>query len=378
MSGCPFHLQKSSQAIDVPGDPARDYAFLAEVYGDKSDQAGLRQAVFAAARERGEPAPLDERELTAAGRIAWRNHARCIGRLYWRTLIVRDRRNLVEPDAIAAELAAHLRAAQNGGSIRSILTVFAPAAGTGRRGPRIWNQQLCGYAGYRSPDGQVLGDPRNAAFTSKALELGWTPPAHRSAFDLLPWILSGPDGRPHLFPIPDGLVQEVVINHPDHPGFAELGLRWYAVPAIADMRLRIAGTDFGAAPFNGWYMGTEIAARNLADTDRYNLLPEVARCLGLDTRRARTLWQDRALVELNRAVLHSYERDQVKLVDHHTASEEFMHFLELERKAGREVSARWDWIVPPLSPATTRVFHTPMREFAVSPDFLPADQSPAF
>jgi nitric-oxide synthase len=377
MSGCPFHLQKSLETIEVPAKPASDYAFLAEVYGTDSDEAGLRRAVIEAARERGEPAPLTERELTAAGRIAWRNHARCIGRLYWRTLVVRDRRNLVEPDAIAAELAAHLRAAQNGGNIRSILTVFAPAAGKGRKGPRIWNQQLCGYAGYRASDGSVLGDPRNAALTAKALELGWSAPAQRSAFDLLPWILSGPDGRPHLFPLPEDLVQEVVIEHPDHPGFAELGLRWYAVPAIADMRLRIAGTDFGAAPFNGWYMGTEIAARNLADTDRYNLLPEVARCLGLDTRRARTLWQDRALVELNRAVLHSYERDQVKLVDHHTASEEFMHFLQLERKAGREVSARWDWIVPPLSPATTRVFHTPMWEFPVSPDFLAAEPNPA-
>ena len=78
----------------------------------------MRRAVIEAARERGEPAPLTERELTAAGRIAWRNHARCIGRLYWRTLVVRDRRNRVEPDAIAAELAAHLRAAQNGGNIR--------------------------------------------------------------------------------------------------------------------------------------------------------------------------------------------------------------------------------------------------------------------
>ena len=220
MSGCPFHLQKSLETIEVPAEPASDYAFLAEVYGTDSDEAGLRRAVIEAARERGEPAPLTERELTAAGRIAWRNHARCIGRLYWRTLVVRDRRNRVEPDAIAAELAAHLRAAQNGGNIRSILTVFAPAAGKGRKGPLIWNQQLCGYAGYRASYGSVLGDPRNAALTAKALELGWSAPARRSAFDLLPWILSGPDGRPHLFPLPEDLVQEVVIEHPVHPGFA--------------------------------------------------------------------------------------------------------------------------------------------------------------
>ena len=46
-----------------------------------------------------------------------------------------------------------------------------------------------------------------------------------------------------------------------------------------------------------------------------------------------------------------------------------MRFLEREQQLGREVSARWDWIVPPMSGATTRVFHTPMREFPTTPDF---------
>ena len=58
--------------------------------------------------------------------------------------------------------------------------------------------------------------------------------------------------------------------------FAELGLRWHAVPAISNMRLTIGGVHYPLAPFNGWYMGTEIGARNLADADRYNLLPAVA------------------------------------------------------------------------------------------------------
>ncbi|MGJ5752075.1 stage II sporulation protein E [Streptomyces puniciscabiei] len=87
-------------------------------------------------------------------------------------------------------------------------------------------------------------------------------------------------------------------------GFAALGLRWYAVPAVSDMSLEIGGVTYPAAPFNGWYMGTEIGSRNLADTDRYNLLPAVAELFGLDTRNERTLWRDRALVELNLAVLH--------------------------------------------------------------------------
>jgi nitric-oxide synthase len=161
----------------------------------------------------------------------------------------------------------------------------------------------------------------------------------------------------------------VRLRHPSHPWFEQLGLRWYAVPVVSNMSLHAAGTDFPAAPFNGWYMGTEIGARNLADTHRYNLLPVIADRMGLDRRRSRDLWLDRALLELNAAVLHSYEAEGVKLIDHHGASEEFMRFMEREQAAGREVSARWDWIVPPISGAATRVFHTPMREFATTPDF---------
>src|SRR6266436_6368552 len=35
-----------------------------------------------------------EPELTFAAQVAWRNSARCIGRLYWRSLRVRDRRHI--------------------------------------------------------------------------------------------------------------------------------------------------------------------------------------------------------------------------------------------------------------------------------------------
>jgi len=55
-------------------------------------------------------------------------------------------------------------------------------------------------------------------------------------------------------------------------------------------------------------MGTEIGARNLGDVNRYNLLPVIAERMGLDTRSDRTLWKDRALVELNVAVLSSFAR----------------------------------------------------------------------
>lgn len=55
--------------------------------------------------------------------------------------------------------------------------------------------------------------------------------------------------------------------------FSELGLRWHALPAVANLLLEIGGLEFPAAPFNGWYMGTEIGSRNLCDRHRYDVLP---------------------------------------------------------------------------------------------------------
>ena len=56
-----------------------------------------------------------------------------------------------------------------------------------------------------------------------------------------------------------------------YPDFADLNLKWYALPAVSSMCLDIGGLEFPAIPFNGWYMGTEIG-RNLGDHNRYNLL----------------------------------------------------------------------------------------------------------
>jgi nitric-oxide synthase len=63
-----------------------------------------------------------------------------------------------------------------------------------------------------------------------------------------------------------------------------------------------------------------IGSRNLGDTYRYNQLPVVARKMGLDTSTNTSFWKDRALIEINAAVLHSFREDGVAIVDHHTAS----------------------------------------------------------
>ncbi len=47
---------------------------------------------------------------------------------------------------------------------RSAITIF-PHRTDGKRDFRVWNFQLIRYAGYRQPDGSVIGDPVSIEFT---------------------------------------------------------------------------------------------------------------------------------------------------------------------------------------------------------------------
>ena len=124
-------------------------------------------------------------ELAFGARIAWRNHARCIGRLFWKSLVVVDRREVTDPAEIAACCAEHLVSARKSGGIRSTITVFAPVRGD-ELPAHIESRQLVQYAGYLEADGTVLGDPASIEATRTAIALGWTPPRERSRFDVLP------------------------------------------------------------------------------------------------------------------------------------------------------------------------------------------------
>ncbi|WP_231978428.1 nitric oxide synthase oxygenase [Streptomyces sp. TLI_053] len=307
-------------------------------------------------------------ELAHGARLAWRNAARCIGRLYWRSLVVRDLRHLSSADDIAAECFEHLRTATNEGRIRPVVSVFAPDR-PGRPAARIVNQQLIRYAGHPAPDGGWTGDPAGAQLAARARDLGWK--CGEEPFEVLPLLVQErPGERPEWYELPEDTTLEVRLSHPEHPWFAELGLRWYAVPAISDMTLEIGGVRYPTAPFNGWYMGTEIGARNLADADRYAMLATVAERLGLDTSHERTLWRDRALVELNVAVLHSFQEAGVTMADHHTESERFLKHIAQEKRLGRPTPADWSWIVPPVSGGLTPVYH---RYYdPVDPELRPA------
>ncbi|HKT03806.1 MAG TPA: nitric oxide synthase oxygenase [Rugosimonospora sp.] len=353
---------------DAPTDVEEAQRFLELFHTERHTRArllGRLEAVRAEIAATGTYRHTSE-ELAFGARVAWRNASRCIGRLYWQSLRVLDRRAVHGADAMFAALTSHLRQTAAGGGVRPTISIFAPAR-PGLPYARIWNEQLIRYAGYRQDDGTPVGDQRYLGFTAAVTALGWR--GKGSAFDVLPLVIDTPAVGPRLFELPEDAVAEVPLIHPDHAWFTDLGLRWHVVPAISHMRLTIGGVHYPLAPFNGWYMGTEIGARNLADTDRYNMLPIIADRLGLDTRRDSTLWRDRALVELNVAVLYSFAAAGARISDHHTEAQRFCTHIIREAQAQRTVPADWTWIVPPMSGSLTPVFHRYYNEADLRPNF---------
>jgi nitric-oxide synthase len=309
-------------------------------------------------------------ELAFGARVAWRNSSRCIGRLYWRSLRVRDRRKVTTAVGVAAESFRHLREAANGGRIRPMITVFAPDA-PGRPGPRILSSQLVRYAGYQDGDGAVTGDPMNADLTRLAYNSGWPGRQPKGRFDILPLLVQAAGGPVTAHEVPADAVLEVKLGHPEFRWFAGLALRWYAVPVTSDMYLDIGGVRYPAAPFNGWYTCTEIGSRALGDIGRYGQLPVIAAGMGLSTASDQTLWKYKAMAELNLAVLHSFTAAgvAVTVTDHHTESVRFPAHMGREERHRRACPADWAWIVPPAASSATPVFHRCYQDFDQTPNF---------
>ena len=281
-------------------------------------------------------------ELQWAARVAWRNSDRCVGRAYWNGLRVRDLRHVSDPREIAVETAEHARQSINGGHIRPTLSVFAPAA-PGTTGPRIVNEQFIRYA----------GDPKYRPLREFACTLGWS--WDGDPWAVLPLVLLGDRAGPVAVPVPADAVAEVRLEHPHHPWFAELGLRWHALPIITDMRLE-AGGKWYLVPFGGWYVETEISARNLADPDRLDMLPLIATRLGLDQSQTWTDWRNAATVLLNQAVLWSFGRDRIRISHHHDEAQRLLDHLAREVRAGRawQENVDWSWVnLPSATPTPT-------------------------
>jgi len=297
-------------------------------------------------------------ELTVGARLAWRHNTRCIGKLYWRGLTVRDFRDVTDASEIAEGCLDHGEFVFNKGRIKPSITIFAPST-PGTRAAQVLNGQLISYAGHRQADGTVIGDPHTVAITDLAKANGWAP-AKEGLFDILPLVIEDATGTISVHEVPRELAHEVEIQHPTIPGLAELGLRWWGFPSICDNYLSIGGINYPCAPFTGWYLAPEISARDFTDTYRYNLLPEIAEALGIDTSDVRSLWKDKAVIELTTAVLHSYDKAGIRMDDHHTAAAKFHKWTQSEERKGCPVEAEWAWMVPPISASLSPNFH---REF---------------
>ncbi len=98
-------------------DPAAAEEFLALYQAENPRVGSIRARVeeVRAQIERYGTYAHTAAELTFGAQAAWRNSSRCIGRLSWRSLRVRDRRHVTGAGQLATEAVAHLREATNGG-----------------------------------------------------------------------------------------------------------------------------------------------------------------------------------------------------------------------------------------------------------------------
>nr|XP_020453884.1 nitric oxide synthase, brain [Monopterus albus] len=360
----PDEVRSKEEVLSLATDFIDQYYTSIKRYGSKAHVDRLEEVTKEI--EASGTYQLKDTELIYGAKHAWRNAARCVGRIQWSKLQVFDARDCTTAHGMYNYICNHIKYATNKGNLRSAITIF-PQRTDAKHDFRVWNSQLIRYAGYKQPDGQILGDPANVELTEICIQLGWKAPKGR--FDVLPLLLQANGNDPELFEIPEDLILEVPITHPKFEWFKDLDLKWYGLPAVSNMLLEIGGLEFTGCPFSGWYMGTEIGVRDFCDSSRYNILEEVANKMALDTRKTSSLWKDQALVEINIAVLYSFQSCKVTIVDHHSATESFMKHMENEYRVRGGCPGDWVWIVPPMSGSITPVFHQEMLNYRLTPSF---------
>lgn len=283
-------------------------------------------------------------ELEIGARLAWRNSAKCVGRIAWNTLKIRDCRHISDPNKMCDEMKNHLLEATAGTNIQSVMTVFKPQGPSEAFGTRFWSSQLVRYAAYKNMlTGEVLGDPANLALTEYLVnnEL-WEPPEQISRFDILPLVLKLPGKKkPFVKQLAKDCIFEVDLEHPTRPELSKLGLRWSTVPAISNFKMNLGGIVYQNMPFNGWFLSTEIV-RNLIE--RYDVGPQMAEAIGLETE-SDPMWRQTVSCELERMVVHSFQKHKFTIVDPMTVGRSFCTHVQREREQfGRECPAQWSWI----------------------------------
>lgn len=267
---------------------------------------------------------LTEAELIFGARLAWRNLPTSVARVNWINLKVFDARKVMSTREMYDAICRHLLYALNGGTIKCAVTVF-PQTTNPLNQFRIWNPQLLGYAGYKDSDGHVTGDLGAVEFTKICTSLGWS--SDRRRYDVLPLVLQANGSPPELFELPQELVMELSLCHPEHDSFEDLDLKCCVIPSTANQGLEIGGLVFPACPMNEVYTDSQLCQKlHLKDE---MLVKDIAFRLDIDTNADR-LWRERAYLEANTAVLHSFKRQGVLILDHYSALEDFRQFFEDE------------------------------------------------
>lgn len=245
------------------------------------------------------------------------------------------------------------------GILSCVVFAFAPKR-PNRLGHKVWNQQLLAFAGYRQEDGTILGDPMTASLTDAIIALGWEPPAIRTRWDLLPLVTVADGDVPFITPIPADAFPVVNISHPDPRralAFEKLGLSWVPAPALSGLGFDLGGLQYTAAPFIGWFMDAEIGVRDLADSFRYNCLPEIVAALDLIgqdqqydelPQNQQLLLLSQAQAELNYAVHWSFTQAGVRMSDTLTAATMYTNFDDQHLEThGFRLPADPYWLAPP-------------------------------
>ncbi|KAI9704975.1 MAG: hypothetical protein M1836_006755 [Candelina mexicana] len=302
------------------------------------------------------------RELEFGLRRAWRNARKCIMRSHCEELELCDLRSVTSSAGMARELIRGISKAYNSGIIKPTAFVFPPRMPM-KRGPMIWNSQVLAFAGYEAEDGSIIGDPMSVQLTKEIIDLGWEPPEQRGRWDLLPLVTMADGDLPVIAELPSNLRKLVEIRHPQYNAeFEGLDLKWVPFPALTRLGFDIGGVQYTAAPFIGWFMDAEIGVRDLADSFRYNVLPDIINALDLTRGRfvkgvdsfedlpeyERLAMLSRAQSELNYAVHWSYLRAKVNMTDTLTASMKWCHYDdEFEKRNGYRLPADPYWLAPP-------------------------------
>ncbi|KAK9867318.1 hypothetical protein WJX84_004437 [Apatococcus fuscideae] len=308
-------------------------------------------------------------ELQHGARVAWRNAPKCGNRRVAMELNLLDKRGVNTAEEMNLACLDMLEMAATSGATKTFLTAFDPEHSlTGEGGARVWNTQLLRYAGYRQNDMSISGDPSELQFTELCQrKFGWRPPGGKEGkFDILPLILQlQPDVAPQMYEIPESYAVEVPLIHPTHHWFSELGLKWYAIPAVSNMVLSLGGLLYTGTPFSGWYADSEIV-RNLTDEGRYNQLPIIAQRLGYSIADNCSLWRDAALVVLNQA------SPACSLPQARPERLQFWTWHAAELKTRGYSPGNWKWIIPPLAAHTSKCYTglNKMIEYTLKPALL--------